>query len=97
MKQAALATGLILAPLAWFASLEANFALAPLACAGHQKSTLLLISVTALGLAAAGSLLAWTQRSAYRRLALFGVASSALFTLVIAAQMVPNLILGGCE
>ena len=39
MKQAALGTGLVLAPMAWFASLEANFALAPLACAGHGKAS----------------------------------------------------------
>ena len=44
MKQAVLGTGLVLAPMAWFASLEANFALAPLACAGHGKSILLLVS-----------------------------------------------------
>src|SRR4051812_696542 len=44
MKQAALGTGLILAPLAWFASLEANFALAPLACGGRGKGLLLAVS-----------------------------------------------------
>lgn len=97
MRQATLGVGLALAPIAWFVSLEANFALAAQACSGHQRGTLLLISLTALVLAAAGSLLAWTQRSAHRRLAFFGVASSALFTLVIAAQTIPNLILGGCE
>jgi hypothetical protein len=97
MKQAALGAGLTLAPVAWFASLEANFALAPLACGGHQKNTLLLISIVALGLAACGSLLAWTQRRVHRRLAFFGVASSALFVLVITAQAIPNLLLGGCE
>jgi hypothetical protein len=97
MRQAALGAGLTLAPIAWFASLEASFALAPLACGAHQRSTLLLISAVALGLAAAGSFLAWTQRSGHRRVAFFGVASSALFALVIAAQAIPNLILGGCE
>lgn len=97
MKQAVLGTGLILAPIAWFANLEANFALAPLACSGHGKSMLLLVSVAALGLALAGGRLAWTQRDFHRRLALSGVALSALFTIVIAAQAIPNLILGGCE
>jgi hypothetical protein len=97
VKQAVLGAGFLLAPIAWFASMEANFALAPLACGGHQKSVLLLISVTALGLAAGGSFLAWTQRTSRRRLAFFGVASSALFALVIAAQTIPNLMLRGCE
>ncbi|PWU01052.1 MAG: hypothetical protein C5B51_23720 [Terriglobia bacterium] len=97
MKQAVLGTGLILAPMAWFASLEANFALSPLACAGHGKSMLLLISGAALGLAVVSGLLAWTQRNLHRRLAISGAAISALFTIVIVAQAIPNLMLGGCE
>ncbi|MDP9113536.1 MAG: hypothetical protein M3O20_07620 [Acidobacteriota bacterium] len=97
MKQAALATGLILSPMAWFASLEANFALAPLACAGHAKSLLLLISGAALALALASGLLAWTQRHFEKRLALSGTVVSALFSLVIVAQAIPNLMLRGCE
>jgi hypothetical protein len=97
MKQAILGTGLILAPIAWFASLEANFALAPLACSGHGKSILLLVSATALGLAVASGLLAWTQLTLHRRLAVSGAVISALFTIVIVAQAIPNLILGGCE
>ena len=97
MRQATLGAGLALAPIAWFVSLEVNFALAAQACSGHQRLTLLLVSLMALGLAAAGSFLAWTQRGLHRRMALFGFATSALFTLVIAAQMIPNLILGGCE
>ena len=97
MKQAVLGTGLVLAPLAWFASLEANFALAPLACAGHGKSMLLLISAAALALAVAGGLLAWTQRNFHKRLAVSGAVISALFSIVIVAQAIPNLMLGGCE
>jgi hypothetical protein len=97
MKQAVLGAGLVLAPLAWFASMEANFALAPLACAGHRKSTLLLVSAVALGLAVAGGLLAWTQRNSQRRLAVSGAVISALFAIVIVAQAIPNLMLGGCE
>ena len=80
MKQAVLGTGLVLAPMAWFASLEANFALAPLACGGHGKSMLLLVSAVALGLAVAGGLLAWTQRNVHRRLAFSGTVISALFS-----------------
>jgi hypothetical protein len=97
MRQAVLGTGLILAPLAWFASFEANFALAPSTCAGHAKSILLLVSAAALSLAVVGGLLAWTQRTFHRRLALSGAVMSALFSLVIVAQAIPNLMLGGCE
>jgi hypothetical protein len=97
MKRAALGTGLILAPMAWFASLEANFALSPLACSGHGKSILLLVSAVALSLAVAGGLLAWTQRTVHRRLAVSGAMISTLCSIVIVAQAIPNLILGGCE
>jgi hypothetical protein len=97
MKQAVLGTGLIMAPLAWFGSLEANFALARLACAGHGKSALLLVSAAALSLAIASGLLAWTQRNFHRRLAVSGAVISALFAIVIVAQAIPNLMLGGCE
>ena len=97
MKSAVLGTGLVLAPMAWFASLEANFALAPLACAGHGRNILLLISIAALALAMTGGLLAWTQRGFHQRLAVAGAVMSALFAIVIVAQAIPNLILGGCE
>lgn len=97
MKQAVLGAGLVLAPLAWFASLEANFALAPLACGGHGKGILLLISAAALGLALVSGVLAWTQRIFHRRLALAGAGISVLCSIVILAQAIPNLILRGCE
>jgi amino acid transporter len=97
MRQAVLGVGLFLAPIAWFASLEANFALAPLACTGRGKSALLLVSACALILAMTGGLLGWTQRSFHRRLAFAGAAMSLLFALVIVAQAIPNLLLGGCE
>ena len=97
MRQAILGSGLMLAPIAWFASLEANFALAPLACTAHGKSTLLLVSAAALGLAILGGLLAWTQRDYHRRLSFSGAALSALFTIVIVAQAIPNVMLRGCE
>jgi hypothetical protein len=97
MKQAVLGAGLVLAPMAWFASLEGNFALAPLACSGHGKSILLLVSAAALVLAITGGILAWTQRTFNRRLAVAGAVMSALFTIVIVAQAVPNVMLGGCE
>jgi hypothetical protein len=97
MRQTVLGTGLVLAPIVWFASLEANFALAPLACAGHGKSLLLLVSAVAFSLALIGGLLSWTQRAFHRRLAASGAVISALFSIVIIAQAIPNVMLGGCE
>jgi hypothetical protein len=97
MKALVLAAGLVLPPMAWFASLEANFALAPLACAGHGRSMLLLVSALALGLTVASGLLACRQRTFHSRVALSGAAVSALFSIVILAQAIPNLMLGGCE
>jgi hypothetical protein len=97
MRQAVLGMGLALAPAVWFASLEANFALAPLACSGRGKSILLLVSAVALSLAVIGGLLAWTQRNFHWRLAVSGTVISALFSIVIVAQAIPNVMLGGCE
>ena len=97
MRAALLGTGVMLAPMAWFASLAVNFALAPLACAGHGQALLILFSAVALGLALTGGLLAWTQRDYHRRLAISAAAISVLFTVVIAAQAIPNLMLSGCE
>ena len=97
MRQALLGTGLALAPLAWFASLETNLALARMGCSQHGKNVLLLVSAIAIGLVVIGGLIAWSQRDFHRRLALSGTAISALFCLVVIAQAIPNLILGGCE
>jgi len=97
VKQAVLWTGLVLAPMAWFASLEANFALASFACSGHGKSMLFLVSGAAFGLAVASGLLAWTQRNFHKRLAVSGAVVSILFSIVIVAQAIPNVMLGGCE
>jgi hypothetical protein len=97
MRQALLGTGLLLAPIAWFASLEANFALAPLACAGRGKGVLLAVSAIALAFAVTSAILAWSQRDLHRRLAISGAIVSAFASIVIIAQAIPNLILGGCE
>jgi hypothetical protein len=97
MRKAVLGTGLALPPLAWFASLEANFALAPLACAGRGKSPLLTVSLVAFVLAVTGGVLAWTQRDFYWRIVAAGLGISCLFSIVILAQAIPNLMLGGCE
>jgi hypothetical protein len=77
--------------------MEANFALAPLACAGDGKSMLLLVSAVALALAVGSGFMAWSQRDFHRRLAIAGTVISSFCCLVIIAQAIPNVILGGCE
>ena len=84
-------TGLALPPLAWFANLEASFVIAPLACSDHGKPSLYVVSFAALLLSITGTSLAWSQHKKW------GAALGLLFTLVIAAQMIPNFMMAGCE
>ena len=62
-----------------------------------EKASFCLVSAAAFGLAVASGLLAWTQRNFQHRLAVSGAVISALFSIVIIAQAIPNLMLGGCE
>ena len=104
--------GIFTGPVAWFINLNANFALAPLACTGGNKVPLFLVSGITLALAflACGvSFLEWQRQSRddagevvasdtrRRAMGMAGMAISGLSLLVIAAQAIPNLILGGCE
>jgi hypothetical protein len=100
-------------PAIWFFSLEANFALAPLACTMHGKAALYAVSIISLLLVAGLAMLAWghwrqlsreyaggsddVSSQSSRALALGGAALNALSFIVILAQTVPNLILTGCE
>jgi hypothetical protein len=97
MKRAALGAGLMLAPMAWFASLAVSLTLAPVACGGPGKSVLWMVSAAALALAIASGLLALAQRKFHRGLAVSGAVLSVLFAVVIVAQAIPNLMLRGCE
>jgi hypothetical protein len=96
------------APAIWLASLEAGFALAPLACTKQSNAILLLVSVLSLALVAGCGLIAWNdwQRARVRAdsspssapvRAMSGIILSAGFFLVIAAQTIPNLMLAGCQ
>lgn len=100
----------LIAPLVWFLSLQANFALAPLACAGRGKQLLYIVSAIALLIVVCGAGFSWTQwrtssgpsptpenRAQPRLAGLVGLALSGLFLLVILAQTIPNLIMAGCE
>jgi hypothetical protein len=110
--EALLWTGILLGPVGWFLSLEANFALAPLACYDQAKFLLHLVSGVAFLLVFLAGSLSFTQfqtaernvasepsafRSRRRGMALAGMGLSGLFLLVIVAQAIPNFLLAGCE
>lgn len=99
-------------PVVWFASLLAGFAIAPRACAHGARPLLLGVMAIALIVTASAGWLAWRlwrqsgvempgesggTVTQHRGLGLAGVLMSALFVVVILAQQVPNLMLGGCE
>jgi hypothetical protein len=111
-SQALLWAGIFAGPAAWFLQLEANFALAPLACSGRGKVAMYCVSAAALTLTVLGGGISLGQRhisardtlsdqvparSRRRTMALAGIGLSALFILVIAAQTIPNLLMQGCE
>jgi hypothetical protein len=109
MKSKLLWAGIALSPIIWFINLEANFALAPLACSGRGK--LLAISGVSLALTMAAGIFAWAQLDRQESpdghllhwppragdMALVGIGLSGLSFLVILAQTIPILLLTGCE
>lgn len=108
----ALWTGILAGPIVWLFSFETNFALVPWACHFQGKLALYIVSIVALALTSGTFALAWGQwkdlgkewpgeaggtlgRS--RVMAGAGLLVSAMFCLVIVAQLIPELILGACE
>ena len=105
-------SGVIIGPLAWFVNLEANFAIAPLACTDAGKPYLYFVSAIALvtAIVAAGvSFTCWNMldrsgagevvpgSSGRGFVALSGIGISGFSALVIIAQSIPNLLFRGCE
>ncbi len=95
-------------PVVWFLSLEANFALAPLAPQG--KPALFVISLAALAITAAAGYFSWADwrelarnepgtpvDTSRRALSLGGVVLSVMFFLTILAQAIPTIFMGGGE
>ncbi len=111
-RDAQLWTGVLAGPTVWFIGFLANFALAPWACTLGWKAALFVIAAISLVLTAASGLLSWKlwrqvgielpgesggAVAHERSLALAGVLLSAMFFLVVLAQFVPNVLLGGCD
>jgi hypothetical protein len=95
-------------PIAWALSLQANFALAPLACAAGAKPGLYVILVLAFLLSAAGAALAvsaWRSMPSgsppppphYSPMVWSGIVISAFSILLIVAQTIPTVFFAGCE
>ena len=99
---------LLAGPLVWFVSLEANFALAPLA--SQAKLALDLISLAALAITAVLAYVAWTSRRRFSddaaanggsgsriALSMAAVVLNIMFFVVILAQSLPNFVSKGSE
>jgi hypothetical protein len=104
--------GVLTGPIVWFLGMEANFAVAPLACGHNAKPVLYLVSLVCLVLTALAGCLSWFEWQrvgrAYpgelggptgrsRAMAMAGVLLSAMFCLTIIAQAIPNVVYSGCE
>ena len=105
-----LIAGIVVPPLAWFAHLQANYAIASWACRpGHRYVSLLVVLAALLITAIAGGL-AWKswpreepavgepQRiEGARLLVLLAVGSSLSFLVVLVASAIPIFILRACD
>lgn len=103
---------ILLGPIVWFWTMETNFALAPQICTGSSKFVAYLVSAIGLVITGAGAVMASTlwRRLGHefpgdwggpvarsRFMAISGAALEAASFLVILAQMIPLVILKGCE
>ena len=102
--------GVLGPPLAWFAQLQANYALVTWVCSSGHRFVLVLISLVAVGASVAAGYVAWTSWPSggrlggeprgvegARLLSLSGVATAAAFALVILTTTVPMFILRACD
>lgn len=105
-------TPILIPPAIWFLCLEANYVLAPFACGSDGKLNLFLVSIAGLIITAMAGLMArssWqfvrreephVEGAPYRRMrwmAIAGLVFSAGFFLAIAAQLLPDIVLAGCD
>jgi hypothetical protein len=102
MRRAALWSGIVISPLAWFANLQISFMLASRTCEGRLPVSLYVVTAVSLLLAASAGFVSWTQArevppSPQRAVALGGVLLSAFLVLVILAQAIPHLMRLGCQ
>jgi hypothetical protein len=109
-ERRALIAGIFVPPLAWFAQLQANYAIAGWACRPGHRIVSLIVATAALGVTAAAGGLAWRNWPAdesltgepqriegARLLALLALASSLSFAVVLIASVIPVFILRPCD
>jgi hypothetical protein len=111
-RNVALWFGVLAPPLAWALLLEVSYALVSIACDGVSRGLLLGVSLATLLLSLAGGFVAWgmyaglrgapDERAApvagrERFMALGGLLSACVFSLVIVATAVPVLFLRTCD
>jgi hypothetical protein len=101
-------TAALASPMIWFASHAIQFSLAPLTCPWQSNAILWMVTGAALVLdlvSGWAAWIAWQRQPAAgvpgappmpRWLSLSGMVLSGSFFLVIAAQSIPSLMLGGC-
>ena len=96
-------------PLAWLLTLEVGYAISSWTCARDHHGVLHVVTALGVGLALAAGVVSWRSWLALgtrpddgpgvprqRFMAGVGLATSALFALVIIAAEVPVLVLRGC-
>jgi hypothetical protein len=105
-------TGMLAAPFAFLLNLQISYMLVPWVCVTGQLFWLHLAGALTLLLALAGGFLAWRNwkksgqewrshersvESRSRFMAILGLMMSGLFSLIILAQWIANLIIGPCQ
>jgi hypothetical protein len=112
-RKLSLGAGLFAGPAAWAMQLQVVYALVPWACKHHRTYLLHVMTATFLLVSVAGGLLAWREwrrvgggwpsgtegdpDTRSRFMAVLGIFTSALFTLVILAQWVPAFVFDPCQ
>ena len=107
-----LALAISTGPLVWLLSFGADFALSGWICGAQSKVPLYVVSTIAIVLSGAALAIAWREwvlsgkewpgeaggpAARTKSVALAGVGINALFIVVVIAQTIPHLMLGGCE
>ncbi len=109
----ALLTSVLGPPVAWLLQFQARYSLVDWACVHHKVIVLHLTSLVFLLASVGAGLLGWTRwkqsggknnpdltsagRGRSQFLALLGVSSSSIFSLVIVAQAIPAFIIDPCR
>jgi len=105
-------TGILAGPIAWAFDLTASYASVKWVCHTQRYAVLPLITIASLVIVIAAAAISWTAlmrtandaptdggrpRQRARFMAVFGLASCALFALQIIAGAIPHWVLDACQ